>query len=426
MVKFEFPTWVRVVCFLMGSIIIVLGFFLNSQLMSGMAVNASEKLGLSMIGVSLDTTKIIFFTVGVMLVASGIFSLQVVGSVGLSIYVALAYLSLNAAWGYGLVIAEKYEQAAMVKQNEITAKSDAVIAQKLVLESATSNYQALSNQFGSAELAAQAKQNGNKLAIELTKYRGSHVGTNSNGHSGGTVASKIKSCPGNTWYHRNYPQHCNKIMSLEAQIVQNLEYIKGHASFLSARELREAETGNLASLTSTGVGSLSSVFHPLYRALANQYGTTVMNSKHNLTFWIALLLEVSGPFLFALGALAKSSSKAGAANITWNDFLEYEVHRGTILEHFANQQLVLENKSSSGGKFSTQKSGNVLKEKVTLSAPKPVKLNEPEITANPESNTSVEKVTLSGHNGPDNKKKTFLALQGLANLGKKFVAKISP
>jgi len=260
----------------MGLFFICLGIFLNFQLYTSLAGDSTlYKTSYGLIGIGLDVSKVLCLTLGVFLIAHGATSAITAGIISLAFWLVLSAISLSAGFGFSLVVAQNYENTALMNSSQLQSAKASVESAQAKLDSAS--------QYASADIATLTTR---KEALENALT---------------TLERTLDGCPANYFSKCINPTKA-KIASVKSELAPILTQLSGYQSYQSALTHKEAMTKQLASLDISSVNT-ASYMHPLFIGLAEIFDTDANTAKYRLLLVTFTSIEWLGTLFFAIGAL---------------------------------------------------------------------------------------------------------------------------
>ncbi|EDN68185.1 hypothetical protein BGP_5390 [Beggiatoa sp. PS] len=141
--------------------------------------------------------------------------------------------------------------------------------------------------------------------------------------TGQTVQSKLRgTCPGTTWYHRQY---CPQIQAIESKIVAHKTTIDKYSSYLAAVEHKNSMIKELGEMDLSTI-TPESYMHPLFIGMGTLLNTSPQLVKYRLLLLTSAMIELLGSLFFFVGLLLKGE------NYSIEDIKAMEKQKHQLLE----------------------------------------------------------------------------------------------
>jgi len=299
----------------MGLFFLMLGIFLNFQLYTSLAGDSTlYKYSYGLIGIGLDVSKVICLVLGTFLLTQRATALIVAGFFSIGFYLVLSIISWAAGWGFTLVVTQRYESQAFQKNAQVQAAQASI-------DDAVAKVERLS-QYANSASVTEAQSTLSELQTRLDTLWHSPA-RNSRGHrTGQTIQSQLGgSCPGDSWYHRQY---CPQIQALESEMRQKEKSVNNHAAYLAALEYKNTMMKDFANLD-LAVIKPNSYMHPLFIGMSTVFGTTPQLVKYRLLLLTSAMIELLGSLFFVIGLLIKEKAKYSIEDMLEAEKQQYQM-----------------------------------------------------------------------------------------------------
>jgi hypothetical protein len=288
----------RISLITMGLFFIVLGIFLNFQLYISLAGEQFfYKYSYGAIGIGLDISKVICLILGAFLLRQAMGSLMIAGIVSLVFWLVLSLISWAAGWGFTLFVTQKYESEAFQKNMQVQAVQAGIEDARLKVEQLS--------QYANSTGTMEAKSKWDDLQNQLDALWAAPARNSLGQRTGQTVQSKLGgTCPGTTWYHRQY---CPKIQAIESKMAEYKTLVDKHSAYLAAVEHKNSMIKELGEMDLSTI-TPESYMHPLFIGMGALLTTSPQLVKYRLLLITSAMIELLGSLFFFVGLLLKGQS----------------------------------------------------------------------------------------------------------------------
>lgn len=260
----------------LGIFLVGMGMFLNYQLYVSLAGNnLLHEASYGMVGISLDVSKILFLSFGAFLLTRLSVKAALFGVLSITLWLALSCISLMAGWGFSLIVAQQYENEALLNSAQLKSAQASVENAQAKLDSAS--------QYAGVNITALLTR---KEALENALT---------------ALERTLGNCPDNYFTNCINPTKA-KIVKIQAELTPLLAQVSGYQSYQSALSHKETMAHQLANLDSSSINA-NEFIHPLFIAVAQMFGLTSIEAKNRLQFITFFLVEIIGGMCFLMVSL---------------------------------------------------------------------------------------------------------------------------
>jgi hypothetical protein len=266
----------------LGIFLVGMGMFLNYQLYVSLAGNnLLHEASYGMVGIALDISKILFLAFGAFLLTRLSVKTALFGILCITLWLALSCISLMAGWGFSLVVAQQYENEALLNSAQLKSAQASMESAQARLDNA-SQYAAID----ASTLISRKEALENSLAI---------------------LQKTLNGCP------KDYNTKCinpttAKIDRVQSELRPIVAQLESYQSYQAALSHKEAMAKQLANVDSSSI-SADTYVHPLFIAVAQMFGLTSIEAKNRLQFITFFLVEIIGGMCFLMVSLFGSTQE---------------------------------------------------------------------------------------------------------------------